>query len=183
MAAGLVMAIAHTAWRLQTERDPSPGAVLETLNRVLCRTGTCRTSGPRQFFAGVALVLAPDGTFTAGVAGHPPMLKVDSRGTVVDRFGRGAYPLGIKQTQLYEVEKGILLPGESLVLHSDGLPEARDEHDREFGDGRILAVLARTAGRPAGEIAAALSGEVLGFLGRRPIGDDVSLAVLRRVPA
>jgi len=46
MAAGLVMAVAHTAWRLQVEKDPSPAAVLETLNRVLCRLGTCRTSGP-----------------------------------------------------------------------------------------------------------------------------------------
>lgn len=183
MAAGLVMAVAHTAWRLQVERDPSPAAVLETLNRVLCRTGTCRTSGPRQFFAGVALVLGPDGTFTAGVAGHPPMLKVDARGAVVDRFGRGAYPLGIKEAQRYEVETGLLLPGESLVLHSDGLPEARDAEGREFGDSRIAAVLVRTAGRSAGEVAAALAREVLGFLGRRPIGDDVSLAVLRRVPA
>lgn len=183
MAAGLVMAIAHTAWRLQIERDPSPAAVLETLNRVLCRTGTCRTSGPRQFFAGVALLLSPDGTFTAGVAGHPPMLKVGATGAVTGRFGRGAYPLGIKQTQAYGVEEGVVGPGESLVLHSDGLPEARDEHDREFGDGRILGVLARTAGRSAGEIAAALSGEVLGFLGRRPVGDDVSLAVIRRLPS
>ena len=37
MAAGLVMAVAHTAWRLQLERDPAPGEVLATLNRVLCR--------------------------------------------------------------------------------------------------------------------------------------------------
>lgn len=183
MAAGLVMAVAHTAWRLQLERDPSPAAILETLNRVLCRLGTCRTSGPRQFFAGVALLLGPDGSFTVAIAGHPPMLKVDCRGAVVDRFGRGAYPLGVKQGQAYGVEEGFLPTGESLVLHSDGLSEARDDSGREFGDGRVLAVLAKTAGRNATDIAAALSGEVLAFLGRRPVGDDVSIAVLRRTPA
>lgn len=183
MAAGLVMAVAHTAWRLQIERDPSPASVLETLNRVLCRLGTCRTSGPRQFFAGVALLFRPDGSFTAAVAGHPPVLRVGTAGSVVERFGRGAYPLGIKQARTYAVEEGRLGPGEALLLHSDGLPEARDGSGREFGDGRVLSVLARTAGRSAAEIAAALSGEVLSFLDRRPVGDDVSIAVIRRTPA
>lgn len=183
MAAGLVMAVAHTAWRLQLERDPTPAAVVETLNRVLCRTGSCRTAGPRQFFAGVALLLGPDGAFTASIAGHPPVLRVDAGGRVVERFGRGAYPLGIKPSQAYQVEEGALGPGESLLLHSDGLTEARDEVGREFGDLRVLAVLARAAGRPAAEVAAALSAEVLAFLGRRPVGDDVSIAVIRRTPA
>jgi serine phosphatase RsbU (regulator of sigma subunit) len=69
-----------------------------------------------------------------------------------------------------------------LLLHSDGLPEARDANGREFGDGRILAILSRMAGRSAVDVADALSGEVLAFLGRRPVGDDVSIAVLRRLP-
>ncbi len=183
MAAGLVMAIAHTAWRLQVEKDPAPRAVLATLNQVLCRTGSCRTSGPRQFFAGVSLVLDPGGTFTVAVAGHPPVLKADSRGTVVERYGKGAYPLGVKPGQAYEVETGALAPGESLLIHSDGLPEARDREGREFGDVRVLGVLLRTAGQPAFHIAAALAADVLAFLGRKPVDDDVSLAVIRRTPA
>lgn len=183
MTAGLVMAIAHTAWRLQLERDPSPAAVLETLNRVLCRTGSCRSSGPRQFFAGVALLLEADGRFTTAIAGHPPVLRFGASGSVLERFGRGSYPLGIKPGQEYVVEIGALRPGDGLLLHSDGLPEARDEAGREFGDARILAVLLRTAAGSAVEIATALSQEVLGFLGRRPVGDDVSIAVLRRTRA
>ncbi|MDX9733607.1 MAG: SpoIIE family protein phosphatase [Thermoanaerobaculia bacterium] len=180
MAAGLVMAVAHTAWRLQIEQDASPAAVLTTLNRILCRTGSCRAAGPRQFFAGIALLLRPDGSFEAAVAGHPPVLRVDARGAVVERFGRGAYPLGIKEGQTWAVETGAVAPGESLVLHSDGLPEARNALGQEFGDERTLAVLARTAGRPAADVAAALSGEVLSFLGRTPVGDDVSIGVLKR---
>lgn len=183
MAAGLVMAVAHTAWRLQVERDASPAAVLATLNPVLCRTGSCRTSGPRQFFAGVALLLEPDGRFAVAVAGHPPVLKVGPGGAVTGRFGKGAYPLGIKPGQEYVVEDGFLAPGESLLLHSDGLSEARDRDGREFGDARVLAVLLRTAGQPAFHVAAALASEVLSFLGRKPVDDDVSLAVIRRTPA
>jgi len=108
------------------------------------------------------------------------VLRVDARGAVVERFGRGAYPLGIKEGQVWAVETGAVAPGESLVLHSDGLPEARNALGQEFGDERTLAVLARTAGRPAADVAAALSGEVLSFLGRMPVGDDVSIGVLKR---
>ncbi len=180
MAAGLVMAVAHTAWRLQVERDAAPAAVLETLNRILCRTGSCRAAGPRQFFAGVAILLGTDGSFEVAVAGHPPMLRIDERGAVVESFGRGAYPLGIKEGRDWAVETGSGGPGESVVLHSDGLPEARNVLGREFGDERVLSVLARTAGRGAAEVVAALSDDVLSFLGRTPIGDDVSIAVLKR---
>ena len=183
MAAGLVMAVAHTAWRLQLERDPAPGEVLATLNRVLCRLGSCRTSGPRQFFAGVALLLQPDG--------------------IVRRRGRGA-PAGPEGRQVREPSSSASAAAPTPSASSrasptrsrrggsarascssstpTGFPRLATRSGREFGDGRVLAVLARTAGRPAADIAAALSGEVLAFLGRRPVGDDVSIAVLRRIP-
>ncbi|MGH9420445.1 MAG: PP2C family protein-serine/threonine phosphatase, partial [Thermoanaerobaculia bacterium] len=46
MAAGLVMAVAHAAWRTQVDIDPSPAPIISSLNRILCRTG-----GPRSFFS------------------------------------------------------------------------------------------------------------------------------------
>ena len=67
MAAGLVMAVAHAAFRTQLDVDPSPAAMFATLNRILCRTGS-----PRAFFGCVYLMFSPDGTFTAAIAGHPP---------------------------------------------------------------------------------------------------------------
>lgn len=39
MAAGLVMAVAHAAFRTQLEVDPSPASIVASLNRILCRTG------------------------------------------------------------------------------------------------------------------------------------------------
>ncbi|HMM35973.1 MAG TPA: PP2C family protein-serine/threonine phosphatase, partial [Thermoanaerobaculia bacterium] len=168
------------AGRRRGGRRGPPAGVRGRLTRTLCRAGGSRGAGPRQFFAGVAILLGPDGSFEVAVAGHPPMLRVDARGAVVEKFGRGAYPVGIKEAQAWAVETGAVAPGESLVLHSDGLPEARNVLGQEFGDERIVAALARTAGRGAAEIVAALSGEVLSFLGRTPIGDDVSIAVLKR---
>src|SRR5204863_1681229 len=180
MAAGLVMAVTHAAFRTQIETEAAPDAVMARLNGILCRTGACRTGGPRQFFAGVALLLAPGGAWEAVVAGHPPILKIDSAGGILERIGKGSYPAGVKESTRWSLETGCLAPGETLLLHSDGLAECRDVSGAEFGDPRIEAVIARRAGASAPELSGALAAAFSDFLGRRAPEDDVSIAAIRR---
>jgi len=175
MAAGLVMAVAHAAFRAQLPVDPAPEAVAQTLNRILCGVGATRS-----FFAGVTLLLSPGGSFRAVVAGHPPILKLDGAGRITSRLGTGAYPFGIKPDRAWTALEGDLAPGESLLLHSDGLPEARDAQGREFGDARVEAVLARKGGATAPGLVGALSSDLAEFLGRQAPEDDVSIAAVRR---
>src|SRR5437870_4755074 len=106
MAAGLVMAVAHAAFRTQLDVDPSPAVVISSLNRILCRTG-----GPRSFFACCYVVLSPNGDFTITTAGHPPLLHVDLNGKVIERIGTGSYPLGIKNGLVWRYDHRTLQPG------------------------------------------------------------------------
>lgn len=175
MAAGLVMAVTHAAFRTQLGVDPSPAAMVASLNRVLCETGSARS-----FFAGISGLLEPDGSFSAVVAGHPPVLKLDRTGRIVGRLGKGSYPLGIRRSTAWDLETAALAPGETLLFHSDGLAEARGEGGEEFGDARVEAVAARMAGARPGELVAALTAELDRFLGRVPADDDVSIAAVRR---
>ncbi|HKC24239.1 MAG TPA: PP2C family protein-serine/threonine phosphatase, partial [Thermoanaerobaculia bacterium] len=115
MAAGLVMAVTHAAFRTQIETEAAPDAVMARLNGILCRTGACRTGGPRQFFAGVALLLSPGGAWEAVVAGHPPILRIDAAGRIVERIGKGSYPAGVKESTRWSLETGCLAPGETLL--------------------------------------------------------------------
>src|SRR5271169_846094 len=82
MAAGLVMAVTHAVFRTQLPVDPSPAAMIESLNRVLAETGNARS-----FCAGVYALLEPGGNVTAIVAGHPPVLKLDAEGRIAQRLG------------------------------------------------------------------------------------------------
>ena len=178
MAAGLVMAVTHAAFRTQLGVDPSPSAMAASLNRVLCETG-----GTRSFFAGICALLEADGGFTAIVAGHPAVLRLDAEGRVVERVGTGSYPLGIKKTTVWTPLSTILAPGETLLFHSDGLPEARGESGGDYGDARIEAVAARKSGARPGELVGALTTDLDRFLDRVPIDDDVSIAAIRRKSA
>jgi hypothetical protein len=178
MAAGLVMAVTHAAFRTQLGVDASPAAMASSLNRVLCETGSARS-----FFAGICGLLEADGSFSAIVAGHPPVLRLDPEGRVVQRIGKGAYPLGIRKNTLWDPQTATLAPGETLLFHSDGLPEARGESGEEFGDARVEAVAARKAGVRPGELVAALTADLDRFLGRVAADDDVSIAAVRRKTA
>jgi sigma-B regulation protein RsbU (phosphoserine phosphatase) len=176
MAAGLVMAVAHAAFRTQLDVDASPPAVFSTLNRILCRTGTSRA-----FFGCVYLRIAADGAFVGSVAGHPLPILAGREGTLKRRIGAGAYPLGIKPEVTWPVESGTLERGDLLLIYSDGLSEARNARGEEFGETRIEEAAARAGTATAPEIAGRLAGQLEAFCGREEPDDDVSIAVIKRI--
>jgi hypothetical protein len=175
MAAGLVMAVAHAAFRTQLEVDPSAGSIMASLNRILCRTG-----GTRSFFSACYVLLSPDGSYAATVAGHPSILKIDNTGQVTERIGRGAYPLGVKAGLSWETVHGVLAPGERLLLHSDGLTEARNTQERDFGDHYVEVIAGWHPDGPAATLVESLVGEWQMFMGHLPPDDDISIAVVKR---
>jgi len=174
MAAGLVMAVAHAAFRTQLEMEPSPPAIMASLNRILCRTG-----GSRSFFSCVYVLLSPDGSFQATVAGHPPVIRIDAAGNVAERIGRGAYPLGVKVGLAWEIVEGRLGTGERLLLHSDGLTEARNLQDREFGDHYLEVIAGWHPDATAAQFVDSIVGEWQMFMGGTAPEDDVSITVIK----
>jgi len=174
MAAGLVMAVAHAAWRTQLDVDPSPPSIISSLNRILCRTG-----GPRSFFSCCYVLFDRDGSFIATVAGHPQIVKIAS-GKVVDRIGGGSYPLGVKPGMKWEESRGSLDRGERLLFHSDGLTEARNANEKEFGDSFVDAIVGWNPAASASTLVETLVGEWNLFTGGNTPEDDVSIAVIAR---
>ena len=175
MAAGLVMAVAHASFRTQLEVEPSPPSIMASLNRILCRTG-----GSRSFFSCCYVLLSPDGTFLATLAGHPQILKLDASGNVSDRLGRGAYPLGVKTGLTWETVSGTLQKGEKLLFHSDGLTESQNVTGRDFGDAYVEVIAGWHPQSSAPLLVDSIVAEWRVFMGTQPPEDDVSIAVVAR---
>lgn len=176
MAAGLIMAVARAAFRTQLRVDPHPEAVFEALNSVLCHTGNTRS-----FFAAAYALLSPDGRWSAVVAGHPPILQLDAEGHIARTVGEGAYPLGIRQPASWRVERGSLASGETLVFHSDGLMEARNEYGVAFGDERIASICRWSREGSVRALVGALTGHWREYIRRAGVEDDVSIGAIRRM--
>ncbi|MEA2685922.1 MAG: hypothetical protein QOE93_1117, partial [Actinomycetota bacterium] len=113
---------------------------------------------------------------TLSCAGHPLPMLVDAEG-VVWTLGRPGTAVGLFDTPTVFDDTHRLMPGETLVLYTDGVIEARAP-DGSFADGLLESVLRESHGQPADAIAAAVESAMLDFQGGHP-RDDMAVLVLR----
>ena len=114
-------------------------------------------------------------------AGHNAPLVLDGEGAVT-RLETGGLVLGFLEHSLYETGETVLQPGERLVLFTDGVTEAADPGDQQWGEERLIELLGSAPGSPCAETVARIVEEVRRFEGTRGASDDVTLIVARRVP-
>jgi sigma-B regulation protein RsbU (phosphoserine phosphatase) len=111
-------------------------------------------------------------------AGHNPPFVLREKAT--EGLQASAIPLGMMAGTTYTEGELTLEPGNLLVVYSDGLTEARNSKDEEFGADRLEAMLPRLRGLTAEECVRIIIDEVNVFLGRERPHDDLSLVVLAR---
>jgi len=127
----------------------------------------------------VAVVLArlalTDGGLELAVAGHPPPVRCAATSCDLVPVSPGP-PLGTFDWE-YEQVATKLAPGDTLVLCTDGVMEARRGSDL-FGEARLVEVLRERRASPVGRIAAAVRDAALTHAGR--LDDDLQVLVVRR---
>lgn len=73
--------------------------------------------------------------------------------------------------------------GDILVMYSDGLVEAANSRDEEYGEGRLREVLTTVIEQSAIEIRQAILKSLAAFTGAEKLRDDLTIVVARFVPA
>lgn len=160
--------------------DEGPSGVLQALNDALNnqRTGD-------RFCTAVYLRIQPsprgvDVTLANG--GHPPALILRDDGRVEPVSGETGMLLGLFPDASIVDQSVSLLPGDSIVLYTDGVIEARDPSTGEFfGQERLEALLSQCAGRTADGIARRLELAVIDHQAGQTL-DDVAILVVRSLP-
>ena len=138
--AALVMSATRSVLRASAQRIVEPGAVLERVNDHLC------PDMPEKMFVTCLYgVLDPvSGHLRFANAGHDlPYVKTGDG--VVELRARGM-PLGLMPGMAYEEKEATLEPGDSVLLHSDGIVEAHDSERDMFGFPRLKETVAGAAG-------------------------------------
>ena len=117
----------------------------------------------------------PDGLpMRSLTAGHPPPVIIRRDGAVEETACRG-HLVGVLDEVAFTQADDVLRPGDSVVLFTDGLVEARDASGAFFGDEDLEPTLAALHGLPLSEMAAAL---VAGD-GRYAVDDDAAVLLIR----
>jgi len=111
-------------------------------------------------------------------AGHnPPMLlRADGTG---EELSEGGVALGVLEDTHYEERPVALHSGDVLVMYTDGISEAEDEKNEQFGPERIAKVVRANPGHTARELTQDIVAAVLDWAGEKGPGDDLTLIVLR----
>src|SRR4029077_11887443 len=168
-----LMSHLHATFRSLAEAGLSLDRMVEDANRIFCESTLAG-----QFATLVVGRAAHDGSVEFISAGHLPVLHIHGDdATPKDSTG---VPLGMFCNTRFSVHRLTLAHGDTLFLYTDGLTEARNPDDSEYGLDRIRTLVARHAGlEPAGLISESLH-DLLKFQeGLKPT-DDLTLLAIRR---
>ncbi|HYT77394.1 MAG TPA: SpoIIE family protein phosphatase [Vicinamibacterales bacterium] len=174
--AALLMSNLQAAVRAFASEAVEPQALCHQVNRILC--GNIAEGRFISFF--YCILDAVAGVLRYTNAGHylPMLVRADA---TTDRLGRGGPVLGVIAGAEYDQGQISLAPGDRLVLFTDGLTEARNDSDEEFGEERLLEAAIRNRACSAPSLQARLADEVAMFTGGC-LQDDATLMVLAADP-
>jgi serine phosphatase RsbU (regulator of sigma subunit) len=124
------------------------------------------------------------GWLTYANAGHNPGYLLRAGGDdTFDTLSKTGIPLGMFEEMEWQKAKIQINPGDVLLLYTDGVTEAQNVADEEYGDDRLLEVGRTTMDQPAEEINDAIMNSIYDFVGEAPQFDDITLLVVVRDPA
>jgi sigma-B regulation protein RsbU (phosphoserine phosphatase) len=166
----------YTGLRMGVARDFKIVRTVERLNRIIHESRL--TSKFVSLFYGE---LELSGNFIYVNAGHNPPVLVREREVVLLR--QTGMVLGPSRDAAYSRGFVTLEIGDVLVLYTDGIVEATDASDEEFGIDRLKRVIADARGETAETILAAILRQVAKFTRGAVAQDDRTLLVIRRAHA
>ncbi len=151
---------------------------VDRLNRQVFRT----TDAVRYATLFVGTLDRATGRLVYVNAGHNPPYLVSPDGTV-DEVPATAMPVGMLEMASFSAGEVTLEPGAVLAAFSDGVTEAEDADGSFYDEERLLASLDRVRESCADGIVSGVLDDVRSFVGEHAQSDDVTLLVVRRLPA
>lgn len=135
---------------------------------------------PAKYATGFLATLEPaSGRLSYTNAGHNPGLIVRVSGDV-EELGPTGMPIGLMPSAEYGCRTETLAVGDTLVLYTDGITEAEDPDDEEFGAGRLTEVCRAHRALAPDELGSRIEEALSEFVRGEPFADDRTLVVVRR---
>ena len=176
LAASLVMANLQATIRSLALFDSDPKECLERANKLLFRSTDARTFV--SLFYGVLDTRRHSLCYAS--AGQDMPILLSAGGELALLTTRGI-ALGIKEDVSYEKEEISIIPGDRLLIYTDGVSEAMNEMMEEFGKTRLQSVLRRAEGEAAAVIIERILDAVGSHVHDATQSDDMTIVLLQRL--
>jgi sigma-B regulation protein RsbU (phosphoserine phosphatase) len=177
MPAALFMAFTRSIIRASVCDAPSPADGIARANRLIC------TESTKGLFVTLfyGLLNASTGVLNYVNAGHnPPLLYTASQNQLTMLKATGM-PLGVEPETNFAQRTIQLEPGDFILLYTDGITDAYNEHEMEFGMDHLQQVIMDLHNASASEIITGLEQAVSEFIGNVAPMDDITIMAVKRL--
>jgi sigma-B regulation protein RsbU (phosphoserine phosphatase) len=176
VAASMLMAHLHAMFRTLIPLGLSLPSILQHASRVFSESTL-----PNQYATIVCGRALPDGMVEFCNAGHPAPLL--SHSGAVEPVEGSDLPVGMFCHEEFSLTKLSLDPGARLVIYSDGVSEATDSSNAEYGAERLRMLIGKHRSIPPADLLAACRDDLAAFRRYCQRNDDATLFVLSRTEA
>jgi serine phosphatase RsbU (regulator of sigma subunit) len=174
-AAALLMSSVHAAIHAQVAAKTSLYEMVKSVNQYLAEN----TPTNRFVTLFVAELDPRTGVLNYINAGHNPPLLARASGEV-EQLESGGFPLGIIPMADFEVGQLNLEAGETLVIYSDGVSEANNLQEEEFGMERLVQVVSKNLKSSAAGMRDKIESALSAFTTTAAPNDDITLVIVKR---
>ena len=158
------------------------GLPVEEICRRVSKLLFQRTPAAKYATSFVATVGLADGKLRYTNAGHNAGLLVRANGEI-ERLNSTGVPLGMLPEAPFAAKETAVAPGDLVVVYTDGIVEAANPEDEEYGLERLEEISRLHRADPLAAIARAIDDDLERFVRGVPYGDDRTLVMLRRSAA
>lgn len=176
IAAALYMAFSRSTLRGSLSRSATPSEGISEANQLICNDSAY------GMFLTLAYIEVDDksGEVTVVNAGHnPPLLYNKSEDKLIPLTRTGML-MGVDNEASYEQTKLKLDAGDFIVFFTDGIPEAINEKEEEYGDDRFEQAILANKNENSEELKNNLLASLNKFIGDTPQFDDITLLITKR---
>jgi phosphoserine phosphatase RsbU/P len=174
--AALIASMVNVALSSQAPHWSNPAAVISGLNQVLCKQKT-----GQYVTAGYLFLDLQESTALYSGAAHPPLLLYRPAEESVFEFQENGLLLGFRPGEIYTNVPIRLVPGDRILLYTDGVTEIANPSEELFGGERFKAFVKAHGRLSAEALADSLLQELAAWSGRKGGGvneDDLTLIVV-----
>jgi sigma-B regulation protein RsbU (phosphoserine phosphatase) len=180
MPAAVFMALTRSTIRATTSQLRSPAEAIAEANRLICAD-----SADGMFVTLFYAMLDPvSGVLTYVNAGHnPPLVCRVGEAEHLEELRPTGMALGIVDDFPFEQRRLELQPGDSILLYTDGVPDASNEGQEQFGMDRLRCEYLEHRTAPVSGMVAALEGSIADLTGGATQFDDIAILAVKRLGA
>lgn len=179
VGAALIMTEVRTLIQAEANIIRSPGEILNTLNEFLYEDLTCAELFITMFYLNYDAHMQK---LSFANAGHNPPMIWRSNSHTCEWLDAEGLILGVKRKVVFEERKTEMLPGDILLLYTDGITEAANPAGIFFGEDRLRGMLNEYHALTPQQIIDNVLSQVRSFAGTQNLIDDISLVIMKVEP-